>query len=285
MKVEYQVLVPEAGVASEIIERIDESAYSQVKNHCNNLEKFFESYLGYWIFQSNVDSFEKYLASDHSKLIAPRNLSEIEREVAKIQLNRIFLNLLTSFRSFIDHAETSIARQDAKLMAAFKSAQATEYDSNDHYRLFWELRNFSQHCALPISGYKIDIVKSQNGLRFKTQLIPIINSKHLLKNWDKWKPKVREWLDSNTEISAKDLVHSVKECVFRIQNSFLGRDTASIKSAHDYLTEFKSKLKLQERSVELYLVEDGKPKEIVSVSPYKMIVAKSFLSEQKALNL
>jgi hypothetical protein len=71
----------------------------------------------------------------------------------------------------------------------------------------------------------------------------------------------------------------------RIQGSFLGRDTASINEAHDYLTDFKSKLKLQERSVELYFVENGKPKERVSVSHYKMIVAKSFLSEQKPLSI
>lgn len=285
MKTEYQVLIPESGVASEIIERVDESVYSQVKFHCDNLERFFESYLGYWLFQSNVESIEKYLNSDHSKLILPSSLSEIEREVAKIQLNRIFLNLLSSFRSFIDHAETTIARQDEKLIAAFKTAQATEYDSNDHYRLFWELRNFSQHCALPISGYKIDVVKSDNSLRFKTQLVPVIHSKHLLKNWDKWKPKVKQWLDSNAEISVKDLIHHVRESVLRIQGAFLGRDITSVKESYGYLTEFKAKFNLQERAVELYFIKDSKPKERVSVSHYKMIVAKSFLSEQKPLSI
>lgn len=285
MKTEFQVLIPESGMASEIVERIDEGMYAQVKRHCDNLERFFDSYLGYWIFQSNVESFEKYILADHSKLLLPSSLSEIEREVAKIQLNRIFLNLLSSFRSFIDHAETSIARQDAKLMTAFKSAQSAEYDSNDHYRLFWELRNFSQHCALPISGYKIDVVKSQNRLRFKTQLIPTIQSKHLLKNWDKWKPQVKQWLDSNSEIPARELIYQVRECVLRIQASFLDRDKASVKEAHDFLTNFKSKFNLKERSVELYFIENGKPKERISVSHYKMIVAKSFLADQKPLSI
>lgn len=285
MKTEFQVLIPKSGMASEIVERIDESTYAQVKRHCENLERFFDSYLGFWIFQSNVESFEKYISADHSKLLLPSSLSEIEREVAKIHLNRIFLNLLSSFRAFIDHAETTIVRQDNTLITAFKAAQSSEYDSNDHYRLFWELRNFSQHCALPISGYKIDVAKSQSGLRFKTRLIPVIHSKHLLKNWNKWKPTVKQWLDSNPEILVTDLILQARESVLRIQNSFLGRDTESVKEAHDYLTEFKSKLKLQERSVELYLVENGKPKERIAVSHYKMIVAKSFLSDQKPLNL
>ncbi|HEY8271206.1 MAG TPA: hypothetical protein VIG33_09995, partial [Pseudobdellovibrionaceae bacterium] len=182
MGAEYQVIIPDSGTASEIIERIDESKYLCIKRHCQIINEFFEDYLGYWILEGNIDSFYRYTSYDHSKILLKRSLSETEHERVRIQLNRKFLNILSSFRSFIDHADTAVARQAAKgddISKIFKLAQAKEFDSNLYYRFIWDLRNYAQHCTLPINNYGIDIKSSKNKLKFKANLVPFLETAHL----------------------------------------------------------------------------------------------------------
>lgn len=287
MKKEFQVLVADSGTASEVIDTIDESQFVLAGEHATSIWNFFELYSGYWIFRSNIDAYFKYINSDNSKLLLSPSLSEVEREVAMIELNRLFINMLSSFRSFIDHAETKVTRlpEGAELLKRLKTAQAKEYDENIFYGLFWELRNFSQHCALPINSYSIEIKKSKNGLRFKGNIVSRIGCRHLLEHSDKWKPHLKEWLARNEYIEVEKIVLSVKKSILNIQSVILERDSQKIQEAVEFLTSFKETRDISNKSVSLFYSEDGKVKKVISISPYKLLVAKTFLSEKTPLDL
>lgn len=286
MESEFQVLIPDSGVASEIVDRIDEDTFLKLKAYSKCLESFFEDYQGYWIFQSNVASFDSYLSKDHSKTLLRSSLSETEREIVKIQVNRKFLNILSSFRSFIDHAGTTVSRQKSEgidLTQAFKEAQSSEYDQNEYYRFLWELRNFAQHCSLPISGYKIKVNSSENGLTFSTKLAPYIDSKFLLEQWSNWKPVVKTWLEKRSEIYVTELIQETRDSILNVQKSFLGRDIPSVEESLKFISHFKAERNLEKSSIVLHRVDGGKPSLSVSISLFRSIVAKSFLADQRPL--
>ncbi|MEO1720458.1 MAG: hypothetical protein AAFR23_09570, partial [Pseudomonadota bacterium] len=62
------------------------------------------------------------------------------------------MNIMSSFRSFLDHADTYLSRKfgvESDELAAWKSLQASEYDQTFAYRFVYKLRNYVQHVGMP----------------------------------------------------------------------------------------------------------------------------------------
>jgi hypothetical protein len=69
------------------------------------------------------------------------------------QANRRLLNFLSAARTFLDYTETRLKRQygDTSSEAQqFLRAASSAYDSTFAYRFLYRLRNYAQHCGLPI---------------------------------------------------------------------------------------------------------------------------------------
>ena len=72
-----------------------------------------------------------------------------------VELNRAFVNFLLSMRLWLDHVETRLVRRyskSSKQYQAFKATCAAAYDAHVSYRFLYELRNYAQHCGLPINS-------------------------------------------------------------------------------------------------------------------------------------
>ncbi|MEK4816854.1 hypothetical protein [Macrococcoides caseolyticum] len=84
-------------------------------------------------------------------------LNDQEQSEVNYQSNRYLLNYLAMARLFIDRVEENIAENYTKNSVEyinFKKLTSNEYDSSFTYRLLWDLRNYTQHYALPIHRYK-----------------------------------------------------------------------------------------------------------------------------------
>ncbi len=74
-------------------------------------------------------------------------------------------NLLSSCRAYIDQTVQNLGnlkpnRDDAK---AFKAACSREYDARLGYRFMEAMRNYSQHCGLPLHGSSYGIRRQASG--------------------------------------------------------------------------------------------------------------------------
>src|SRR6476646_1442100 len=79
------------------------------------------------------------------------------------------VNWLSAMRMFLDHQETDLTRRFGKLspeFVAFKTATSAAYDSEVGYRFAYQLRNYVQHCGLPLGH--VDVRRSGNPLMKKT---------------------------------------------------------------------------------------------------------------------
>lgn len=72
---------------------------------------------------------------------------------SSIEVNRLFLNFLSAFRQFLDHTETRLKREYKEVPEIFRRFQertSRAYDTEFAYRFIYKLRNFSQHCGIPV---------------------------------------------------------------------------------------------------------------------------------------
>src|ERR1035438_1345705 len=79
------------------------------------------------------------------------------------------INWLTSFRLFLDHAETYLKRRHGKQSAQylrFKSETSTIYDGSVGYRFIYQFRNYVLHCGAPFSNVTIGRGDEQFAERF-----------------------------------------------------------------------------------------------------------------------
>lgn len=109
------------------------------------------------IFLANMGDFMRLLSGVTDGLrrnkISRGDLAGIQREA-----DRRVLNVLTSMRTFLDHWETKLKRRYGKEspeVEQFKAACAHEYDTRFGYRFAYKLRNFAQHCGLPVGAIRL----------------------------------------------------------------------------------------------------------------------------------
>jgi hypothetical protein len=79
--------------------------------------------------------------------------NRIAQEVGR-EVSRSLVNFLTAMRLYLDHTQTRLSRwystTDA-VRTAFKCATSLEFDNHAAYRILYKLRNYVQHCGLPIN--------------------------------------------------------------------------------------------------------------------------------------
>ncbi|MBA2612371.1 MAG: hypothetical protein H0U95_10395 [Bacteroidetes bacterium] len=115
-----------------------------------------------------------------------------------LNFNRLFLNYLSSIKSFIDHNETHIKRKFGEI-----SPEANEFKEITHYyfetffcyRFFYKLRNYSQHCGLPLKDFNLSTKRNPDGSYIaKSEMT--FDSNELLKNYNEWgsilKPELKK---------------------------------------------------------------------------------------------
>jgi len=189
---------------------------------------------------AGVNGLLRFQAEEHLYLVAQKNLEELDQFIVdalvtftkategsllrgippshgvslNIEANRHVLNVLTSFRMYLDHLETDIKRAfgaDSRETESFQKACVHEYDSNPSYGFVYKLRNYTQHCGLPVayvvlSGSRERLPNelaetrtaaftSEHGHR---SLVLSLDRDSLLKNFE-WPRHVREFIGGQGE--------------------------------------------------------------------------------------
>ncbi|GAB4043144.1 hypothetical protein [Spirosoma litoris] len=131
----------------------------------------------------------------------------VNPEITKIELNRHMLNFLSSMRSYLDHSETFLKRQfgdKSKEYKEYKLLTSSLYDNNFHYRFIYKLRNYAQHCGVPINSFRTTANITNNIV--KTEVIIEFNIKEFLNNFDGWGATLKKNLLSFSTIPVYPLL-------------------------------------------------------------------------------
>ncbi|TDM00832.1 hypothetical protein [Macrococcus carouselicus] len=147
-------------------------------------------------------------------------LNDQEQSEVNYQSNRYLLNYLAMARLFIDRVEENIAENYTKNSVEyinFKKLTSNEYDSSFTYRLLWDLRNYTQHYALPIHKYK-QFIDEEEKHHSKIYICPDI----LINGSFKWKLVVLKDLKQQTkDLDVLNLIEEHMISLSKIYKYFL----------------------------------------------------------------
>jgi hypothetical protein len=105
-------------------------------------------------------------------------------QIDRHRLNRRLINLLTTFRLYVDqipHNLNSIYGKSAGLAEVIKRRMSDEYDSSLSYRVVEALRNYVQHRGLPIYGlqYRSTLIENSPSTFIKHTITPSLSVSRL----------------------------------------------------------------------------------------------------------
>ncbi len=149
-----------------------------------------------------------------------------------VQINCELLNLLSAVRTFVDHAETALKREYGKgsqQVADFKMAAGVEFDGNFSYRFMSQLRNFTQHCGLPLGELRLNATSNPPSPETSSGMLEALFLRdYLLNNFDGWKMVKDELAKMPDKFPVEPHVEQVVASVARIDSTLVRVQSADL---------------------------------------------------------
>lgn len=239
--------------------------------------------------QLNIQQFLEAIVHYAAEFHDDGDMNEEKLDHISLNFSRLFLNILSMFRSLLDHSDLSISREFGKHSEKYelwKAAQSKQYDSLFEYRFFYKLRNYCQHVGMPPLHISFSSSAKQEGISFRLD----ISRDKLLEETSSWNQQLINDLQAcQKHISVLDSLQNWGESFRAISKTLLEiKRKAALKSAQRIL-EHRARLNLPEdvgylcavripqsqekpQSLNLQLdwFPENKAKEIVAGTPFDM---------------
>ena len=165
-----------------------------------------------------------------------------------ITLNQRMLNFLSSMRTYVDHAEARLKRThgvNSPQTSLFLKTTASEFDTCFGYRFMYRLRNYTQHCGMPLGlisgGSTLPTPRSDQQPEHRIDFYFLRDE--LLQNFDGWGKIVTPELKAMPErFPLSAYVTDTKECLKRIEAVLAGIDKEDIKDHLQILLALQAEL-------------------------------------------
>ncbi len=183
-------------IKSQFIRQIPNEQMDEFTDACGVLSGFYNCYSLFQICDKNYHDILNYHDQLETCFHANRADPYEFIEDVVFEINRLLLNYLSSFRTLVDHLEARykhLKRENPEYLNAFKTICSSCYGGSFYYRFFYKLRNYVQHCCLPIGH--IEIEETQKG----TNISIIFDRDALLNNYSEWGSTVKNDLSSRPE--------------------------------------------------------------------------------------
>lgn len=197
-----------------------------------------------YVFDRNHDELYQTInlfMTDWEKAL--QSFKASQEKGAKIFLNeisRLLLNYLSSAKTLIDHTR-KLYQEEYKNLSFSKVYQNKineTFAESPLAKFIQDLRNYSLHRSIPISGFSYDIV-STNKDSEKVYLV----KKNLLE-WNGWTTKAKEFLDtSNEEIILLQLINKYTKKIKEFHEWFHNKQKEIHKKEFDELYALNERYK------------------------------------------
>lgn len=181
------------------IKELTDLEYQEFKIATQNLTLFSTDQQLYSIVNWNHRDYIELLHKYYLEYVERRsNVEWAHGQNMVINVNRHILNFLSSVRTFLDHSETNFKKRygiESTKYKKFKDACSDVYDNSFSYRFLYKLRNYAQHCGMPVGSLNLNSkVINQKTSETSESIELLFNRDDLLQNYDSWGAKLSEEL-------------------------------------------------------------------------------------------
>lgn len=209
--------------SKEDISNLSDEDFQLLMQEEKKLLEFFVLKSLFDITELNLKDLQQYVSTFEADLRRDKVLILDEPDRVSLNINRLFLNYVFSYRTYIDHLETFLKRtfgDASNELTTFKKLTAELYDNHFEYRFIYKLRNYAQHCGLPIDVFNINpsIYEGVYDVKINIEFAPNL----LLVKFDAWGAQLKKELSElKTNLSVITVANTFLEITKEIQKWFL----------------------------------------------------------------
>jgi hypothetical protein len=224
---------------------LSEDEHAQTLDACRSLNKY--------LLRSSFDlvkhNYQMYFQMHDAYAKSMRDVMRGNREPGQevyFNLTSQVLNYLFNVRLFLDHTRTDLARRYGKESTELENLQqstARAFDESFAYRFFYHLRNFCQHCGMPIGHVQLRAALVGFPEREETSLEVAFDTDSLLRDYQDWHSKVRADLrDAPKLLSVNPLLVEAQEQLEDVRKSVVVADMPMLDAAAHRLEQIVLRL-------------------------------------------
>jgi len=224
------------------VEEHDElkKASSRLMQHFNDQHPLAIVALNYEDLQNQLQRLAREYEADPS-------MSWIRMEMMGLTINRHILNFLSAARMFLDHSEYNLKRrhgQASNRLERFKNACSSAYDTQFSYRFMYELRNYSQHCDMPLGNLQLQSQKREEDSQTVEHSLRIsFDRDKLLQEYD-WKAELRAEIQNlPKEFEINSHIHQMMNCLVKINLTLLEDDLKELDESVEVIDNLTKSIK------------------------------------------
>lgn len=205
----------------------------------------------------NVDDLSNAIGAFGEAFLNQRTTSPKQLDEVDLHISRSLMNIMSSFRSFLDHADTYLTPKfgsPSSELIAWKTLQASEYDERFAYRFLYKLRNYVQHEGMPPLSISFSSSANTENVTMRIDL----DRDRLLEARKTFKTRVVADLEEQPPlIPVYELMQDWVGCFQRLANAYLlGRACDAAEAARRILS-LRLRVGSSEGFVHLARIDDG----------------------------
>ncbi len=138
----------------EFVSELTSAEYEKLVEALKTVEGFLQDSQLFMIAIWNSIEFNELIVS-YLQAYIKKDFKTFAQKPIHININRAFLNLLSSTRSYLDFMERLLKNrygEESAIFTNFKKNCSAEYDGNFSYRFLYNLRHYAQHKGFPIGA-------------------------------------------------------------------------------------------------------------------------------------
>lgn len=197
----------------------------------------------------NYTEWENELLIQAQSFLLWRSDAHSEAMRNRLQLDRRMVNVLTAVRLYLDqtdHIISAVCGNQSGELASIKSCKNSLYDDHFGYRFMEALRNFVQHCGLPVQtiSYQQARIETKDGPFLQVTIAPLLHHDSFDKT-DGFKASVlREMQKAGKSIDLRQTTREYVSCLIKlhaaISNCLESRVRAAKATYSDAIAKFST---------------------------------------------
>lgn len=137
----------------------------------------------------NLQSYNQALERFSTYAKEEEEILSVDHSSFALDMNRHLINFLNSFKMILDHLTYTITHRygkDSAVLSQYEESTKQQFDNVFAYRFISKLRDYSQHCSMPIHITTITMLtKPSNGNTARKLELFLLRDK-LLQDFDGW---------------------------------------------------------------------------------------------------
>lgn len=231
----------------EEVRQLRDTEYEEYQKARDCLIRFSSDQHLFMIVRLNYDDCENLLKRYFEEYIKDPRMFWSRVEGMVLNINRHIMNSLSAVRTFLDQSETNLKRlygPNSQRVKRFKEACSSAYDNHFSYRFVSELRNYVQHCGMPLGELTLHSVEVDPHTKEVHHSLAIkFNRDEMLSNF-RWKSQLRKEIQKlplRFEITPH--LAEMMRCLERINLTLFEDDLPELIQSAEYIQKLISNTK------------------------------------------